>query len=166
MNIEIIKSRFISKLIYLSENELLEKPTVIGYEKKFKWSWLATQLNTFIIVSDFGDIKITPQIIENHITAGFQYAKNNYTGWPRGLQSGLGVISILISSEIDQESIQYCKKLKSGKKWAGFTIPVTVNSSSQSVYYFDKNPMWGRIYYPHFKKLIIETLKPLHTDYS
>lgn len=129
---------------------------MIGYEKKFKWSWFATQLNTFIVVSDFGNENITVGSIEKHLSEAFTFARNNYTGWPRGLQSGLGVISILLSSNITPDAEEYCRLLKSGKKWAGFTIPVTINSSTNEVNCFGKNPIWGRIYYPHFKKTIIE----------
>jgi hypothetical protein len=154
MNIESIKSRLQSKSIYLSEKKILDKPTVIGYEKKFKWSWMATQLNTFIIASDFANEEINKTLIEKHLKESFKYAQQNYTGWPRGFQSGLGVISILISDKIDEESKEYCLKLKSGKKWAGFAIPVVINSVTKEIYSFEKNPVWGRIYYPHFKKII------------
>jgi len=156
MELTSIQTKLNSKSIFLSTDSILGKPTVIGYEKIFKWSWVATQLNTFIVVSDFGDELITKEIIEKHLAASFNYAKKNYKGWPRGLQSALAVVSIVISSTIDNESKDYCVKLKSGKKWAGFSIPVAVNSSTKEVYKFKSNPMWGRIYYPHFKKLINE----------
>ena len=77
---------------------------------------MATQLNTFIIASDFGDVMITEQTIEEFLAELFKYAKTNYRGWPRGLQSGLGVIAILVSENIDEGAIRYCKELKSGKK--------------------------------------------------
>ncbi|GAA3511081.1 hypothetical protein GCM10022393_26010 [Aquimarina addita] len=154
MNIETIKAKLTNNSIFHSEAEIMGKHAVIGYEKKFKWSWMATQLNTFIVVTDFGDEEITTGIIEQHLTASFAYASKHYNGWPRGLQSGLGVISILISSKIDASSKEYCLQLKSGKKWAGFTIPVVYNSETNELFSFQKNPLWGRIYYPHFKKLI------------
>lgn len=154
MNIESIKSKLQSKSIYHSQEKILDKPSVIGYEKKFKWSWMATQLNTFIIASDFTNEEINQTLIEKHLKESFKYAKQNYKGWPRGFQSGLGVISILISDKIDEESKEYCLKLKSGKKWAGFAIPVVINSETKEIYSFEKNPLWGRIYFPHFKKII------------
>jgi hypothetical protein len=156
MNLESIKEKLKSSSIFLSEEKLMGKPTVIGYEKKFKWSWMATQLNTFIIVSDFGDENITVDLIEKYLTESFNFAKKNYTGWPRGLQSGLGVISVVISTSIDENAKEYCKRLKSGKKWAGFSIPVTINSSTNEINSFEKKPTWGRIYYPHFEKMITE----------
>ena len=154
MNLELIKNKLQSKSIYHSQEKILDKPSVIGYEKKFKWSWMATQLNTFIVTSDFANEEINTALIEKHLKESFNYAKKHNKGWPRGFQSGLGVISILISDKIDEESKEYCLKLKSGKKWAGFAIPVVIDSENKQIYRFEKNPMWGRIYYPHFKEII------------
>lgn len=154
MTIESIKTALQEEQIFFSEESILDFPTVIGYEKKFKWSWFATQLNTFIVATDFGDKTITTEVIEKHLSESFHFAKQNYTGWPRGFQSALGVISILISSDISEEAKTYCRKLESGKKWAGFSIPVVFDSVEAAAFYFEKNPMWGRIYYPHFKNFI------------
>jgi len=154
MNIESIKLSLKRDSIFHSEEKIRNKTSIIGYEKKFKWSWMATQLNTFITVTDFGSEEINKAVIEEYLTESFKFSKKNYTGWPRGLQSAIGVISVLISSNITEEAKDYCLQLKSGKKWAGFSIPVVYDSSANKLFYFEKNPMWGRIYYPHFKKLI------------
>lgn len=158
MNIETIKGKLKNASIYHSEIELFEKRSVVGYEKKFRWRWIATQLNTFIVATDFGNDEINNTQIEDHLAKSFKFTSQNYTGWPRGLQSGIAVISILISSNVTDEAKEYCRKLKCGKKWAGFTIPIVCDSTTNEVFQFEKNPMWGRIYYPHFKKLI-NTLK-------
>ena len=154
MNLASIKARLEEQSIHFSNDPIFDHDSVIGYEKKFRWAWMATQLNTFIVVSDLGEQEVKVSDIEAHLNASFDYAKSNYNGWPRGLQSGLGVITVLISSNLSQEAIAYCKQLKSGKKWAGFTIPVVIDSKSNTLHSFDKKPMWGRIYYPHFEKLI------------
>lgn len=154
MNLTSIKDRLTESSIFHAETFILNQDSVIGYEKKFKWSWMATQLNTFIVATDFEDEEITPALIEKHLKEAFEYSKEHYTGWPRGLQSGVGVISVLISNRISPQAQEYCEKLKSGKKWAAFTIPVVHNPDTQETFVFKKNPMWGRIYYPHFKRMI------------
>lgn len=159
MYLEKAKASFTKENIFHSEEPFLEMDSVIGYEKRFRWRWMATQLNTFIVVTDYKDKKVGVEEIEYHINNSFNYAKKHYTGWPRGLQSGLGVISILISNEVTPEAKEYCQALRSGKKWAGFTIPVVVNSSKNEVYKFLSSPMWGAIYYPNFKKLIKQTIE-------
>lgn len=156
MTLQEIKKRLESQSILFSEEQIHGRPTVIGYDKKFKWQWFATQLNTFLVAIDFGDDPVTVATIEAALTDSFAYAELNHNGWPRGLQSGLGVITILVSSHVDESAIEYCRELKSGKKWAGFTVPVVIDSSKGQVNFFSRNPIWGRIYYPYFKELIIK----------
>lgn len=159
MTLQETKKRLESQSILFSEDQILGRPTVIGYDKKFKWRWFATQLNTLIVAIDFGNDPVTIETIEAALTDSFAYATQNYNGWPRGLQSGIGVITILISSHIDECAIEYCRELKSGKKWAGFAVPVVVDSSTGQVHSFNRNPIWGRIYYPYFKDLITKATR-------
>lgn len=154
MNIESIKVKLQESSIYHSEENILEYNSVIGYEKKFKWIWMATQLNTFIVATDFGDKEINQDLIESHLSESHKFSKKNYKGWPKGLQSGLGVITILISNNVSDNAKEYCQKLKTGKKWAGFSIPVVYDSKTNETFQFETSPMWGAIYYPHFKRLI------------
>jgi hypothetical protein len=154
MILQEIKKRLESQSILFSEDELQGRPTVIGYDKKFKWRWLATQLNTFLVAVDFGNDPVSVAVIEAALTDSIAYAKQHYTGWPRGLQSALGVIVILVSSQIDDRAIEYCRELQSGKKWAAVTIPIAIDSSTGQVHSFNRNPIWGRIYYPYLKDLI------------
>jgi hypothetical protein len=154
MTLQEIKKRLESQSIFFSEDAINNWPAVIGYDKRFKWRWLATQMNTFLVAVDCGSNLVDVTTIEAVLAESFEYASRNYNGWPRGMQSGIGVITILISSKIEESAIEYCHKLKSGKKWAGFTVPVVLNSSTNQVYFFKRNPVWGRVYYPHFKSLI------------
>ena len=145
MTIDSIKEKLQETSIYHSEESILGQQCVIGYEKRFRWRWLATQLNTFIVAADFGDEAITKEVIEGFLSESFKFSKQNYTGWPRGLQSGVGVIGVLISSNVTTEAKEYCEKLKSGDKWAAFTIPIVHDSSENKTYQFLKRPYWGMI---------------------
>lgn len=158
MLLQKIEKKLITKNIPLLKGNILNLPTVIAYEKKFKFRWFATQMNTFIVATDFGDETITPQVIEKHLSESYSYAKNNYTGWPKGLQSGLSVIALLISNQVTEEAANYCLKSKSGKKWAAMTVPVICNPKTEKSYYFETNPVWGMIYYPYFKRTIQEII--------
>ncbi len=151
-----IRKRLELQSIFFSEDRIQGRPTVVGYDKRFRWRWFATQLNTFLFAVDFGDDPIGVAAIEAVLAEAFAYAEKNYTGWPRGLQSGVGVIAILVSSSMDERAIVYCQELKSGKKWAGFTVPCIIDSSTGQLYSFSRNPVWGRIYYPHFRELLLK----------
>ncbi|OJJ21004.1 hypothetical protein BKI52_10540 [marine bacterium AO1-C] len=135
--------------IFLAKDDVLGQPSMIGYEKKFRWNWLASQLNTFIVVTDFGHTLVTEEVLKDHLKASYAYAKANHKGWPIGLQSALAVISILYSSNIEEAAQSYCRKTK-----ATLMVPITVNTQNQDAYYFDVNPTFGGLYYPHLRKWI------------
>lgn len=157
MKLNDIKLRLEVLSILFSEHSIGGRPSVIGYDKKFKWRWFATQLNTFLVAIDFGNEPVNVPAIDAALAESFSYAQKHYNGWPRGLQSGLGVITFLLSSHLDAAAIDYCENLKAGKKWAGFAVPVVIHSDSGQVHAFQRNPLWGRIYYPYFKQLIHKT---------
>lgn len=154
MTLREMKNRLESQSILFSEDQVDGRPTVIGYDRTFKWRWFATQLNTFLVAVDFGNDPVTVATIETAVTDSFACAEQNYNGWPRGLQSGVGVINILLSSHIDERAIEHFRELKSGKKWAGFAVPVVIESSTGQVHSYNRNPFWGRIYYHCFTDLI------------
>ena len=153
-----IQTRLEDKQIFVRTSDLDGRPTVIGYDKQFRWSWIATQLNTFIVVTEYGDERIEPATIEGHLNGAFEVARKEHTGWPRGFQSGIGVISVLRSTSVSDAAKTYCSKLQSGKKWAGFSIPVVIDSHLSQTVRFDKDSIWGKIYYPHFRSLIGDLL--------
>jgi len=154
MDLPLIRQRLEEKKIFFSEDSIRDHPTVIGYDKRFRWRWIATQLNTFIVAIDFGAENPDVSQMERCLEDSFTYAKEHYQGWPRGLQSVMGAIVILLSSQLDEGLISYCRELNVGKTWAGFAVPVCVNSDSNEFHHFEKNPIWGRIYYPFFRELI------------
>lgn len=153
MNIHDIKTRLQTMSIFLADETIAQRPAVVGYDKRFRWRWFATQMNTFVFAIDCGDELITAAIIEGVLADCHEYATKNSQGWPRGFQSGLAAIAILCSSSIDESARTYCRNLKTGIKWAGFSVPIVVDSSTKEVHQFEKNPAWGRIYYPFFKRL-------------
>lgn len=160
MTLSGIKNQLTASKIFFSEDSIGGNPTVIGYDKQFRWSWMATQLNTFIVVSDFGDEAVTSSSMESFVAEAFAYAQKNHKGWPKGLQSGIGVVAIVSSTNLQDDAISYCRDLRCGKKWAGVTIPVVIDSGSGVVHAFEKKPMWGRIYYSYFEKLIAGLCSP------
>ncbi|WP_241479999.1 hypothetical protein [Kordia jejudonensis] len=105
MNLTSFKKKLQEKSIFYSDSVLIDDmPSVVGYDKQFRWSWMATQLHTFFIASDCGDMPITNIYIEKHLRSAFTYTKSAYDGWPRGFQSAIGVVSILISDNVSEEA--------------------------------------------------------------
>jgi hypothetical protein len=124
----------------------------IGYLKEFKWSFFATQLNTFLIIGNANGV-ISKQVIEDFSSNCFEYALKNHKGWPRGLQAGVGSIAILQGNALDKEAIEFCQTL-SKKHWSAFEIPVLYKTDEKKLIRFTSTPIWGAIYFPYFVKLI------------
>lgn len=140
------------------ENIFLKQATIggiscsVGYIKKFKWSWFATQLNTFVIIGDTNSL-IDKSTIENFSSACLKYALQNNQGWPRGLQSGIGSIAILMGSNVSVDAIAFCEK-PTKKHWSAFEIPVIYDESQRRIIRYIKTPIWGKIYFGFFTNLI------------
>jgi len=138
--------------IYFGQENINGISCSIGYIKKFKWSWFATQLNTFVIIGKTND-KIDKQIIEAFSKSCFEYSLKNNKGWPRGLQAGIGSIAILQGSVIEDNAKGFCEKL-SKKHWSAIEIPVLYNIIEKKTIRFIKRPIWGAIYFPFFTTAI------------
>lgn len=145
--------------IYFGQDTINGITCSIGYIKKFKWSWFATQLNTFVIIGKTND-KIDKQVIEAFSKSCFEYSLKNNKGWPRGLQAGVGSVAILQGNNIDNEAIKFCEKL-SKKHWSAFEIPVLYSIDEKKSIRFISTPIWGTIYFPFFTKTIDAITKQL-----
>lgn len=127
-------------------------PSSVAYFKEFRWSWMATQLNTFVIVGET-EQRIDRQTIDVFSALAFQFALNNSKGWPRGFQAGVGSVAILKGSDIDPAAIGFVSN-PSRKHWSAFEIPVIYDTFQRRGYRYTSKPLWGAIYFPYFTKLI------------
>ncbi len=141
-----------SENIYFGQATIAGIPCTAGYIKKFKWSWLATQLNTFITIGETDNL-ITKEVLEDFSSHCYKYALKNHKGRPRGLQAGVGSIAILAGNNITEEAIKWCEKT-SKKHWSAFEIPVLYRPSEKLAVRYLKQPVWGRLYFPYFTETI------------
>ncbi|WP_270090200.1 hypothetical protein [Sphingobacterium sp. SYP-B4668] len=142
------------KNIYFAKEVIAGIPCTVGYIKKFRWRWLATQLNTFIIIGEI-EGTIQPLMIRNFSKSCYQYAISHNKGWPRGLQSGIGSIAILIGAEMTQEAAAYCMGSPE-VHYSAFEIPVAYLKKYRQSVKYTGTQLWGGIYYPYFNSLINE----------
>lgn len=137
---------------FYGKHTIANIPCSVAYYKDFRWRWMATQLNTFIIVGET-DQKVDLRTIDLFSALAFQFALNNSKGWPRGLQAGIGSIAILKGTEVDPAALSFVSN-PSRKHWSAFEIPVIYNTANKQTYRYTGTPMWGAIYFPYFTKLI------------
>lgn len=157
MNFVSIKSRIEEQGMHFSDEWLLDYDTVVGFDKKVSWTWMGGKLNTFIVVSDYGNRELRVEDLENHLDASTEYAQLHSEIWHKGVEFS-AVIVVLLSTRISKEAIEFCLKRKSRKKRPGFIVPAMINTKISKPYYFNRAPLYARNFYDHLENLI-ESLK-------
>jgi len=123
------------------------------YEEKFKVKWLATKLKMFSYVSYLP--VINEQDIIEFSDACIADALQKYQGLPRGFQNGVGSFCVLASEYIDPRAIAYVQQ-RPKKHYAAFEMPIIYDLTRNMLFYYDKTPMWGAIYYKFFREYIVK----------
>lgn len=121
------------------------------YEEKFEMKWLATKLKQFSFVSSAE--YISAEIMQNYSAQCFDYALKEYQELPRGLQNGVVSFNVLVSNKIDEAAVQF-SLLRPKKHFSAFEVPIIVDLSKEKIYYYQKTPIWGAIYYKHIREYI------------
>ncbi len=150
---------FIKDNIYMGQVNINGIECTVGYIKKFKWSWMATQLNTLIFIGKTNE-PVNNQVMDAFSNNCYEYALKNHKGWPRGIQAGVGSIAILQATNIDESARQYCLSVLK-KHWSAFEIPVLLDLNEKKMYRYVNAPIWGKIYFPFFTKTITEITNKL-----
>jgi hypothetical protein len=138
--------------IFFAEDTIGGVPCTIGYIKKFRWRWMATQLNTFVFFGD-SEAPIDQQAIDRFSAQCFDYANRNSKGWPRGFQSAVGSIAILQGTQVQADAVTYCEK-NQRKHVAAFEIAVVYDKLQKKATRFKSTPAWGMLYFSYFAKTI------------
>ena len=82
-----------------------------------------------------------------------EYALSGAPGLPRGLQNGVVSFSVLAAPEVTEDAVAFaCSRPK--KHFAAFEVPVLADLTAGRLYYYDKTPLWGAIYYKYFRQYI------------
>ncbi|MBW2982518.1 hypothetical protein KY343_06570 [Candidatus Woesearchaeota archaeon] len=135
----------------LKKDKINSFDVTVAMKKEFKLSWLATQMNFFIIIGVSKNVK--KETIENFSKNCMDYAIKNNKGLPRGIQAGVVSFALLISSKVDETAKKFTQA-RPKKHFAAFEMPIIFDLKENKIYYYDKNPIWGFIYYKTFRNFI------------
>ena len=152
-----IEQRLRDEGFELSQYTVADIATVIGKKKQFKMSWLATQQNIFVVVGSTD--KVLQETIDSFSKASMEYALTHYKGLPRGFQTGVACFPLLVAPQIDESAKTWAIR-RPRKHFAAFEMPSLFDSSKNTLYYYQKTPLWGWIYYKSFRKIISQCFNP------
>jgi hypothetical protein len=123
------------------------------------------QLTKFGMWEDFFVFRDYPQIDRASLAAfmrdavGYTFA-NRRVSLPRGLGAGVTTYGVALAASVDAGTAQAVRNETPPKHWAANEIPVVYDVGSNSLYYFERTPMWGAAYYRGFRKQIAALLAP------
>ncbi|MFW9910410.1 MAG: hypothetical protein ACFFEF_17780 [Candidatus Thorarchaeota archaeon] len=155
--LQIVHDRFQHDNFQLRQDTVADVDVTVATMQEFKWSWMATKMHFFGIYGVSGEV--TKADIERFSAEAFQFAHSNYTGIGRGLQSGFGSLSALITTNATQEAKNWVANFTK-KHFASFEVPVLVDLSTLELVYCRKKPLWGRIYYGRIHDFIERYYRP------
>ncbi|MDR0778296.1 MAG: hypothetical protein LBE48_02505 [Methanomassiliicoccaceae archaeon] len=138
--------------------------TKIFYEENFDSKWL---LGTKVKVSSFVTYvhRITEHDISHYSDVCFARAVTNRviaTKYrPRDAVSVFS-FNLLVSEKVSAEAIEFVKK-RPKKHYAAMEMPIIFDLSKNKIYYYEKTPMWGRVFYKSIRKYIEKNFNVQHT---
>ena len=123
---------------------------VVGSTSKFRWSWMATQLNTFIYAASFLP-GTTSAFLDQYMATACQDAINR-KGAMRGFQVGVAAVAVAAVDQATPELSAWAAT-PHGRRFAALTFPVLVDASPRQVVYPQRMALGG-IYTGYLKDLV------------
>ena len=145
--IQKISKKILDDNLKVSNEEINGVKTIIGYKTEFRWSWFATKLHIFSIVGSVD--KISKQDIDKYSEACLKYGKRNMKG-TRGMQQGAVSFAVLASKNVEKEAKEWVQQIPP-KHFALMEFPVIYDLKEDKLYYCEKTPTWGSIYFKFFR---------------
>ena len=140
----------------LANDKIDEFDVVVATRRQFKLSCTASWMNIFAIMSVSNSV--LRDVIENFSKISLDYAIKNKKGLPRGFQAGVVSFALLVSSNIDEDAKQWVQQ-RPKKRFAAFEMPVIFNLVNNEIYYYNRIPISGALYYKFFRNSLEKYFK-------
>lgn len=109
----------------------------------FRSSWGFTRLHTFIVAHE---VEVaTADDIEELSERSTRYAVRNKGGLPRGFQTGVAVLPVLICRTAPDDAVAVAER-QPRKRFATLVLPVLIDLSQQRIVTYHEPRFWGSLY--------------------
>lgn len=121
---------------------------MVGYQSQFKLKWMATKVHLFTVVAPVP--VATPEAVVGLTQESLDHAIRT-RGNLRGLQTGVGVIPVLVSPHVTPEAWDFVQQSPK-KEFAAFSLPAIVDLGRGEVVSYQRTPAIGAMYYGWMRK--------------
>jgi hypothetical protein len=112
---------------------------------------------SFFVFGEFD--RLTNEDLRQFSAAAFRFAKERrLIPLPCGLFEGVLCYAVAISKAVDQQTLTSVRFETPPKHWAAFEMPIVYDETEGRLYYFERTPFWGCVYYRGFRKKIHQLL--------
>jgi hypothetical protein len=158
--LSIVKQRLQADGFKITENVTYKNQTFICVAKRTRWQLEHGGFAEFFFV--FAEFPhINKESLQEFSARAFNYSKKfRSIPLPRGLFEGVNCFPVAIVYNVDQVvSETVCSEVPP-KHWAAFEMPVIYDLKYKRLYYLEKTPYWGSLYWDHFREMIVTMLSP------
>jgi len=108
---------------------------------------------TFFVFRKFESVNA--EALRRFSSDAFDLAKQSKTiPLPCGLFESVWCFAVAITDRADRAVTESVRNDAPTKHWAAAEIPVVFNQTDGHLYYFEKTPLWGALYYAGFRSQI------------
>jgi hypothetical protein len=142
---------------FKNEGFLVFDDTIEGFDvivakiTKYKWEWIESLLNIFSIIG--ASEKITQENIEMYSKISRNFAQEQYKGLSTEAQTGIVSFALLASFDIEEDAIDWVQN-RPDKYFPAFEMPVISDLKNNELYYYEKVPQWGGLYYRFLREFV------------
>jgi hypothetical protein len=148
--IQKVSKKFSDDNLQVKKDRINNQEVLVANKSEFRWSWLATKLQIFACVSSKD--RITKGELQEYSKSCLDYAKSNMHGM-RGMQTGAVSFAVLASESIDDDTKEWVQQIPP-KHFALMEFPVIYDLKEDKLYYCEKTPFFGWIYFKFFRSFV------------
>jgi hypothetical protein len=138
---------------YEPEQELLgDRQVLVGRISMFRWRWFATRLHTFVAVAAFPPLGTHREALDDYLHRCTELAIARKGGLPRGLQTGVAIVAVAVTSGADDSLRDWATKVH-GRQFAAIPFPVVADTAARTVTR-PQRMMIGAIYAGHLRRVV------------
>jgi hypothetical protein len=156
----IVTQRLIDDGFKISEHITYKNQIFICVAKRTRWQLEHYGFaEFFFIFARFQSFDIAS--LKNFSAKAFDYSKKfRSIPLPRGLFESVICFPTAIVDSIDSTAVEVLRSKDPPKHWAAIEMAVVYEHKSRKLYYLEKTPYWGSLYWDRFREIIVSMLSP------
>ena len=119
------------------------RDVVVLRRADFRARWVLTRLHTMVLLADADAVDVAD--LESFADDAKRWAKRNKGGLPRGLQTGIAVLPVLVADAATPAAVSFAER-RPDKDFAAVALPMLVDTGTGRLHAYSGQIIWGAVY--------------------